>query len=451
MLSHPPRLSAPSSHWRRASLGIVAFAARAAFLAALLPPGAFSADAAPDGVRQALACAICEGIVNDMTGPPTQPFFFRSFEPANGGSALHPALENTGFIYDNALAMMTLYGCNRKDEARRVADAFVLAVETDRHYHDGRLRNAYRSGPVAVDKQGILLPGYWSTASNSWVEDGYQVGSATGSTAWGALALLMAYEQTDQKAYLDAASKIMDWIHKNTFDQKGKGYFGGFFGHEPTPDRMTWKSTEHNLDVYAADAWLARVDTGGDWSRYADSAESFVKSMWDNGEGRFYIGTLPDTSSPNAGMSGLDAELWPLIAVPSLKDKAERTLAWTEVNHGVPGGFDFNNDRDGIWLEGTAQAALVFRLTGHPEKADPLFETIKQQLAPDGLIYATVNEQLTTGLQVGPNSTPGDFKYYRLPHVGATGWAALAALDINPFVGLKGRKTANEDDPCPQK
>jgi hypothetical protein len=38
--------------------------------------------------------------------------------------------------------------------------------------------------------------------------------------------------------------------------------FGGFFGHEPTPDRMTWKSTEHNLDVYAADSWLAQPRCG---------------------------------------------------------------------------------------------------------------------------------------------------------------------------------------------
>jgi hypothetical protein len=431
--------------------GLFASALAALVVAALLLLTASPAFAEEAGEPRALACAICQGLVNDMSGEPDKPFFFRSFEPANGGSALHPALENTGFTYDNALAMMVLYGCNRKAEARRVADALVLAVETDRHYHDGRLRNAYRSGPVTVGKEGILLPGYWSTSSNSWVEDGYQVGSATGSTAWGALALLTAYEETDQKAYLDAASKIMDWIHRSTLDQKGKGYFGGFFGHEPTPDRMTWKSTEHNLDVYAADAWLARLDGGGDWGHYADSAEAFLQSMWDKGEGRFYIGTMPDTSTPNAGMSGLDAELWPLIAVPSLKDKAERVLAWTEVNHGVPGGFDFNSDRDGIWLEGTAQAALVYRLTGHPEKAAPLFETIKAQLAPDGLVYATVNDQLTTGLQVGPNSTPGDFKYYRLPHIGATGWAALAAFGINPFVGHLGRKTASEDDPCPPK
>jgi hypothetical protein len=151
-------------------------------------------------------------------------------------------------------------------------------------------------------------------------------------------------------------------------------------------------------------------------------------------------------------MSGLDAELWPLIAVPDFKSKADRVMEWTDLNHGVEGGYDFNNDRDGVWLEGTAQAALVLRETGHPEKAEPLFATIAKQREPGGLVYATENEQLTTGLQVGPNSAPGDFKYYRLPHIGATGWAVLAALDINPFVGRKGQATASsKDGPCPPK
>jgi hypothetical protein len=402
------------------------------------------------GNHAELACSLCDGLAALMSGEPDQAFVFRSFEPANGGSKLHPALDNTGFTYDNALALMAFYGCGRKAEAKRVADALVLALETDRHYHDGRLRNAYRSGPVIPGKDGMLLPGYWSTASNSWIEDGYQVGTATGSTAWGALALLAAYTETDQQAYLDGARKIMDFIHRSTADPKNPGYFGGFFGHEPTPERLTWKSTEHNLDVYAADRWLAGIDGEGDWEHQGESAKAFLDAMWNDAEGRFYIGSVPDSNAPNVGMSGLDAELWPLIAVPDFKDKAARTLEWTEVNHGVPGGFDFNNDKDGIWLEGTAQAALVYQKSDEADKAEPLLATIEAQLSPGKLIYATVNEQLTTGLQVGPNSQPGDFKYYRLPHVGATGWAVLAALAINPF-NADAFAPNKEGVPCPPK
>lgn len=406
--------------------------------------------AAAEKDTTSMACDLCDGMIAKMGGDPTQPFILRSFEPANGGSALHPALENTGFTYDNAVAMIALSGCNRIAEARRIADALVMAVETDRYYHDGRLRNAYRSGPVEGGKDGMLLPGYWNAAANSWAEDGYQVGSATGSTAWGALALLMVYHRTNQQIYLDTAMKIMDWIDRETADAKKSGYFGGFFGHEPSPQPATWKSTEHNLDVYAVNSWLATVDPSGDWKRRGEAALNFLEEMWDKHEGRFYIGSVENSNAPNLSASGLDAELWPLIAVPAFAEKRAAVLAWTEENHGVEGGFDFNDDRDGIWLEGTAQAALVYRENDQPDKAGILLETIASQMNGDKLVYATIDEELTTGLQVGPNSSPGDFKYFRLPHIGATGWAVLAALKLNPFIAPS-TATGGNEDPCRQK
>lgn len=419
-------------------------------LMAVMPAGA--ARAADTAGRVKLACAVCQGLAGHATGGPQDvPFFLRSFEPPNGGTVLHPVLQNAAFTYDNALALIALYACNHAAEARRIADAFVVAVENDRFYHDGRLRNAYRSGPAAHDTDAIELPGFWSTTQNSWAEDGYQVGSATGSVAWGVLALLTAYEETGSQEYLDSARKVMRWIDTSTPDPNGTGFYGGFIDHEPSPQLLTWKSTEHNTDVYAANTWLARLDGGDDWAGSASRAEAFVTSMWDDKEGRFFVGTLPDTSDPNLATSGLDALLWPLIAIPSVKDHASRVLKWTEANHGVPGGFDFNADRDGTWLEGTAQAALVYRILGSPDKAEPLFHTMLQQLTPDGLIYATVEEQLSTGLSIGSRSEPSNFVYFRLPHIGATAWAALAALDWNPFKGRSGTASFDQGSQCPQK
>lgn len=412
--------------------------------------GAVAPARADDASRIALACDACNGLLRHMTGEPGTPFFFRSFEPANGGTALHPALENVAFTYDNALAMMALYGCGRAAEARRVADALVVAVQSDRFFHDGRLRNAYRSGPVALQDGAITLPGYWDAAQNKWIEDGYQVGSAVGSTVWGALALLAAFERTNEPVFLDNARQVMLWTSRENSDPANPGFFGGTFGHEPTPQKLTWKSTEHNTDVFAASTWLAALDPEGEWNADADHAQAFVEKMWDDGEGRLFVGSVPDSMRPNTATSGLDALLWPLIAVPALKERADRVLDWTERHHGVPGGFDFNDDRDGAWLEGTAQAALVYRLLGHAEKAEPLFETLRKGLGTTGLVYATLKEEITTSLQVGPASEPGDFKYYRLPHVGATGWTVLSALDWNPFV-TKGGMPLDWEKQCPPK
>ena len=401
-------------------------------LAVALLAGASAAAAA--GEQGKLACSLCDGMSALMTGPPEQPFFLRSFEPASEAVPLSSDLETTAFTYDNALALMALYGCGRRAEAKRIADAFLQALKNDRHYHDGRLRNAYRAGPVVPGPEGVLLPGYWNATANVWSEDDYQAGSATGVSAWGALALLAAYGETRDAVYLDGARRIMRFIHAATADPRNPGFFGGFFGHEPAPAPLTWKSTEHNLDVYAADRWLAGIDAGGEWTLPADSAKAFLKAMWNAEDGHFHIGTVADSNAPNTKSSGLDAQLWPLLAVPDFKDKASQVLAWTEAHHGVPGGFDFDSDRDGVWLEGTAQAALTYQAMDEPEKAAPLFATIAAQLSPQQLIYATAGAELTTGLLVGPTPESGQFKYYRLPHIGASAWAVLAALAMNPFM-----------------
>lgn len=408
----------------------------AAALAATLPG---SADAT--GNDTTLACSLCDALSGRMSGEPGQPFFFQSFEPGDGKAKFDPSLQDAAFTYDNALALMALYACGRRDEGKRVADALLMALERDRHYRDGRLRNAYRAGPLVPSADGTMLAGYWNPATKAWQEDSYQAGSATGSTAWGALALLAAHAETGDVAYLSGARRVMGFIHASAADPDNPGYFGGFFGHEPAPERVTWKSTEHNLDVYAADRWLAGLEPEGEWGRHAGSARAFLDAMWAESKGHFHIGSVPGSNSPNTDASGLDAQLWPLIAVDDFKAKAPRVLAWAEAHHGVRGGFDFNADRDGIWLEGTAQAALAYRVAGDPAKAEPLLATLAAQVSPSGLVYATAGEELTTGLSVGPGSETGDFKYYRLPHMGATGWAVLAAFAINPFKpdGFKGR------------
>ena len=82
-----------------------------------------------------------------------------------------------------------------------------------------------------------------------------------------------------------------------------------------------------------------------------------------------------------------------------------------------------------------AALALTYRSVGDESEADPLLETLAGQRAPSGWLYASREARLTTGLRIGPASTEDDFFYFRRPHLGATAWAALAALRHNPFTG----------------
>jgi hypothetical protein len=123
------------------------------------------------------------------------------------------------------------------------------------------------------------------------------------------------------------------------------------------------------------------------------------------------------------------------LAVRDAPPNWRRAILWAESHHGVDGGFDFNDDRDGMWIEGTAQASLVCRALGQTEKAEAMLRIIKEHVSPGGLLFATNHDSFTTGLAVGPQSDTADFLYHRWPHLGATAWAALAEIGWNPFTG----------------
>ncbi len=325
------------------------------------------------------------------------------------------------YVYDNAVAGLALLASGDTQGARRIGDALTRAQTGDRFWKDGRLRNAYRAGP-ATGRGPYPLPGWWDAAAARWTEDGYQVGTATGNMAW-AMLLWIALGP----AWRAPAERAADWVEAQV--RAPHGYAGGFLGFEPAPQRLAWVSTEHNIDLAAAFGALGRTEA-------AAHAGDFVASMWQAGEGRFATGLKPD-GSLNLH-SAVDANLWPLLAAGARPDWG-RALDWVLTRHGLPEGapaaevtgVDFNTDRDGIWLEGTAITALTERRAGR----DParLMATLRANTAPGGLIYASTTPTLTTGLSTGLDTRAPDFLYYRRPHLAPTAWAALAQLGANPF------------------
>ncbi|WP_119678670.1 hypothetical protein [Indioceanicola profundi] len=386
---------------------------------------------------QDLAAGTCSALaarVDEIPG--SAPVFLRSYDGASGqGPETEPALQNAAFTYDNALAAIALTACGRHEQALRIGEALLSAARLDRLGPAGRLRNAYRAGPQA--ERPIPPMGWWDPAQNRWLEDAYQVGTATGNVAWAALALLTLHEQTGERRFLDGATRLADWVAENTQDRQGPGGFtGGIHGFDDAPRPLTWKSTEHNTDLVALFGWLARTDAEGDWRAAARHARGFLDAMWDAGRDHFPTGTAPDGITVNHATSGLDAQLWPLLLRDS-PDGWRAALAYAERAHGVEGGFDFNDDRDGLWVEGTAQAALVYRVLGQDGEADRLLAGIAGQVSPGGYLWATRELSISTGLAIGPDSVTDDFRYYRRPHLGATAWTALAALGWNPFTGQR--------------
>ncbi len=429
---------------------------RCALLAAAVLGLATQAAMAAGDVQPALARQSCDGlrraVVTDAHGDATSPLLLSSYrtdQPIAGVPELSPSLANVAFVYDNALAGIALLACGDTASARRIADAVVLAVERDAQYPDGRVRNAYRAGPLADGKP--VLSGYWDAGRNQWIADAYQVSTATGNVAWAALLLLNVDRVAPSPRYTDAAARLLAWTEQRTRATIAPdGYQGGWYGWgtaDSAQKAQTWKSTEHNIDIAMAAAWAARGSARPEQARQAGVALAFVSRMWSATEQRFYIGTKEDGATIATTGSGLDAQLWPLLAAPPGQCAWRGGLAWVERNHRFGDGYGFSQQPDGIWTEGSAQAAATLvAVKGSAPEA--LWQLLASQRAANGLYHATPSPRIATGLAIGPDSVGADFFYYRWPHLGATAWIALAATGWNPFTGNVVTASPGEK-PCP--
>jgi hypothetical protein len=392
-------------------LAAVAFA-----IAAIAP----KANADPQHGIVERGCAALKARIDSV---PSGAQFLRSYDNENGGEPDSPPLRTAAYVYDNSLAVIALISCGDVPRASRVGEALRLAVE-----HDTRLRNVYRAGAAETKP---LPNGWWDGKASQWLEDRDQNGTTTGNVAWTGLAMLALFESDHDAKWSHAAAKLGRWIIDNA-SNANPGFTGGIDSFDAAPVRVTWKSTEHNIDAEALFRRLSDDHVQGDWKHAESSAHRFVASQWDARTGHFFIGTLPDGTTQNRDSSALDAQIWPLL-LRDAPPEWRHSLAYIEREHAVPGGFDFNTDRDGAWVEGTAQAALAYRVVGRPADAKPLFATIESQLSKSGYVYATREPRVSTGLSTTPGGGKDDFYYFHVPHLAATAWAVLAATGRNPY------------------
>ncbi|WP_445143585.1 hypothetical protein [Dyella sp. Tek66A03] len=395
-----------------------------------------------DPLQQQLADNTCATLRSAAAAVPgSGPMLLPSYPTLKQGDDATRALQNVAFVYDNALAGIALTACGDPGQARRIADALLLAAAHDPGFKDGRLRNAYRAGPVDADK--VELPGYWQSQGNYWSQDPYQVGTSVGNVAWAALLMLSVYDSSHDHRYLDAAVAQLHWIQAHaTGTTPPSGYEGGLFGYDNAQRAQHWKATEHNIDVYAAATWAGRDSGDPALAQQAKLAGSFVSAMWDDAQHRFLVGTLDDGKTLNRDKSGIDAQLWPLLAFNTHPAQWNQVWSWVDTQHRYGDGYGYRRQPDGMWTEGTAQAAAGLQASGKPVPGT-VWQLLAAQRSDNGMLYATPQARIGTDFAIGPTSTHADFFYYHLPHLGATAWAALAAKAWNPFTGLPIKRTEN--------
>jgi hypothetical protein len=368
----------------------------------------------------------CGYLVRSMAAQPAGAVLLASYPSERSG-----ALSKAAFTYDNAVAAIALVACGHVTQGRRIGDALLLALDHDRYWHDGRLRNGYAAG--AIGAEPLRLAGWWDLKSRSWLEDGYQAGSDSGNMAWAMLALLTLDAASGDQRYRDGAVRLAHWV-EGTLDTRGAGGFvGGYLGNETAPRRLRWKSTEHNTDLAAAFDRLGGVTGDAHWRQRAALAAKFVDAMWNAGCGCFAVGTGEDGETVNP-LLALDAQVWPLMALPGMATKHAAVMQSIDKDLRFEAGYTYSQAGGGLWIEGTAQMAVLLQLMHHEARARALRVAIDAQRTGNGGYYASGAAATPTGFMLATDPTVPRV-YFRLEHLGAAAWAALADRGYNPFTG----------------
>jgi hypothetical protein len=325
--------------------------------------------------------------------------------------------------YDDALFIDALLAEGSSGDVARsevVGNAFLYLQAYDKA-KDGRLRAAY--GPKPLRNRGDIKV--------------YDNTSDAGNMAWVGQALVQLYAKTSNASFLNGALAIANWLQTHTYDTRGHGGYTG--GYTARGKKIEWKSTEHNIDIYAFFTMLAAESDESEWTTNATWAQGFVASMWDSGDGRFYVGTGNDGVTPNKSFKPEDVNSWSYLAFQNPDWAA--APSWDVTNLAVTkGGFRgvsfCSGDRSGVWFEGTAHLAAAL------ERRNESGDRSQAQTYLGDIEHAQTNGPNGDGLGIiaasknGLSDCDGD-KYFASLHVGATAWYILAAGAANPFALLR--------------
>jgi hypothetical protein len=408
-----------------------------------------------DDIQYELSC-LCQA------GRRDEPRFLRSFttlgrQPdlfdANKDDDIDFVLRNTAYLYDNALALLAFLAERKPDGLRRarlIGDAMVYAATHDRTFSDGRLRTAYSAGDIALPpgwepngkRATVPIPGFYIEPPGAFFEV-EQSATDVGNNAWAMIALLALYQGTAQPQYLETARRIGEYIIREF--RNGDGLYQGFQGGLDNPEstnatKRLWASTEHNLDLYAVFTRMFQITGDAYWRTNALHARTFVEAMWNGARHCYLAGTInPNMRNTASNQLPLDTQSWSVLALENALELHPELLLCAETHHrnSADGftGFDFNDDQDGVWFEGTAQMAVAYDFAARSRTAEELRKQLRYAgqmplFDEAGGTPAGARDGISTGFQ---NAIGEPFKIFRRLHVGATAWNLFAQFGFNPY------------------
>lgn len=321
----------------------------------------------------------------------------KSMQLKNG---LIESAEGTDFVslYDNALAALVFTLYNDRHSTEQILDFFNDRLATEFPELGGGFYQ-FRSADG-------------TNAERKWM----------GDNAWLLLAIRHYEERFDSSKYRPMAVAIENWL-RSLQDEDG-GLWGGV---QANGDRIH-KITEGIITAFNA------VQGYDDFHK---GILAYLKNhRWDQEE-RLLL-AWPENAKYKFAM---DLHALGSLIYPSMSDQllAKVTRFDTEQKASLNGkkisGFCFDEDRDVIWLEGTAQMALAFRRSGMEKEGLALLKEVRKTEMKSGSIKSSTG--IPYAVNQGSNYGPEKLWAHadRKPAISSSAWYIFAMENFSPFEG----------------
>jgi len=296
-------------------------------------------------------------------------------------------------LYNWLLAKQGTYGILGNQENEDFSGLYTNALAAICYIHEGDLARArsvfsfFQSRlDVATTPPGGF-PQFWDastgqpyTDSDRWI----------GDNAWLLIALNHYLYVTRDDTFEDIRHTIAQWLISLQVED------GGILAGYNTDGLMDWKSTEGNLDCYAA-----LIDYPTERQRVRDF---LVNYMWIPEEGRFKMGSTVSESSLDSCSFGVGALGSDFAAALQYAESVMLRQEVSDATDNLVTGFSDFLTEDRIWIEGTGQMIVAYRVVGRHDIAQLYITELDKAMFPSvrfpgtqGLACHTNNPAWPTG------------------------------------------------------
>ena len=319
-------------------------------------------------------------------------------ENMQADNGLLESAEHTNFVslYDNALAALVYIETGNLAKAEKIFDFFQARVNDELLKGNGgfyQFRNSFGEG-----------------GSRTWM----------GDNAWLLIALNTYHDNTNNGKYLDMALEIEQWLR--TLQDIDGGLWGGYNENGTIIPKVTEGMITAFNAVKGYDSFHQNILSFLKTERWDDQRK--ILMAWPTNPDYMYALDLHSLGSlifDNYAATGL-TEAARFLNTQTL------TVNGTEIS-----GYCFDEDKDVIWLEGTAQMAVAYNKIEDTKNANNIVTELEKSLIKS----ASMNDSQGIPYASNQGTNYGSDLLWDhadlTPTLSSTAWYIFAKTGINPL------------------